>query len=211
MPRVRVRQHVNPLSQKYQQVIQPPDWDTVFAHPAQPLQVDIGCARGRFVEKMAQECPGWNIIGVEIREPLVIAANQGRDRLGLTNCHFLFGNINIQPQLFFQGLPANTLKRVTIQFPDPWFKQRHSKRRVAQPELISAIANSLPSGGEVFLQSDVAIVAMEMKQRFEENLLFESTHSTEWLAENPLPVPTEREIACFNLGRPVYRCCFSRR
>ncbi|MBE9204338.1 tRNA (guanosine(46)-N7)-methyltransferase TrmB [Synechocystis salina LEGE 06099] len=209
MARVRIRQHVNPLSHKYRQVLACLDWATVYDNIQRPLHLDIGCARGRFPLKMAQEHPDWNFLGVEIRQPLVLEANETGDRLGLKNLHYLFGNINVEPEKFFSALPP-TLQRVSIQFPDPWFKQRHNKRRVAQPELVMAIANALPPGGEVLLQSDVEPVAEDMKERFAENPNFAFTHDTPWLAENPLGVPTEREIACFNLHRSVYRCLLQR-
>lgn len=210
MGRVRIRQHVNPLSNKYRQVLESPDWPTVYDDLSQPLHLDIGCARGRFPLKMAQKYPDWNFLGVEIRQPLVLEANENRDRLGLKNLYYLFGNINVEPEQFFAALPT-TLQRVSIQFPDPWFKQRHNKRRVAQPDLVMVIAKALPSGGEVLLQSDVELVAQDMKDRFAENTDFALTHNSPWLEENPLLVPTEREIACFKLHRPVYRCLFLRK
>lgn len=49
-----------------------------------------------------------------------------------------------------------------------------------------------------------------MRDRFAENPHFKQTHPETWLAENPLPVPTERETACFNLNRPVYRVLFEK-
>lgn len=209
MARVRIRQHVNPLSEKYRQVVSCPDWAIVYDNVQRPLHLDIGCARGRFPLKMAQQYPDWNFLGVEIRQPLVLEANETGDRLELKNLHYLFGNINVEPEKFFAALPP-TLQRVSIQFPDPWFKQRHNKRRVAQPELVTAIAKALPAGGEVLLQSDVEPVAQDMRERFAENDNFVFTHDTPWLEENPLGVPTEREIACFNLQRPVYRCLLQR-
>ncbi|MFM1842347.1 MAG: hypothetical protein RLZZ490_1083 [Cyanobacteriota bacterium] len=207
MARVRVRQHVNPLSHKYRQRLAVPDWETIYADRQRPLHLDIGSARGRFLLNLAPQWPDWNFLGVEIREPLVLEANQLAADQGLHNLHFLFGNINVEPEHFLATLPQ-PLQRVTIQFPDPWFKQRHLKRRVAQPELVTAIAKFLVPNGEVFLQSDVESVAQEMKERFSENNQFILTHTTPWLPHNPLTVPTEREIACFNLNRPVYRCFF---
>jgi tRNA (guanine-N7-)-methyltransferase len=100
---------------------------------------------------------------------------------------------------------------VTIQFPDPWFKNRHAKRRVVQPELVTELANYLAVGGVVFLQSDIQFVAEEMCDRFYEHPAFEKLGTTTWLAENPLPVPTEREIATFNKGEPVYRALFRKK
>ncbi|HIK54390.1 MAG TPA: tRNA (guanosine(46)-N7)-methyltransferase TrmB [Synechococcales cyanobacterium M55_K2018_004] len=206
---VRVRQHVNPLAQKYQQPTQPPVWSDVFANPQLPLHLDIGCARGRFVLKMAELQPGWNFLGLEIREPLVIEANRIRDERGLTNLHYVFCNANLSLRSLLASLPPQTLQRVSIQFPDPWFKKRHQKRRVVQPELVSDLAEFLPTGAEVFLQSDVWEVAVEMGDRFQENLAF--VRQGDWLAENPMPVPTEREIATQNKGEPVYRILFVKR
>ncbi len=204
MTRVRVRQHVNPLSQKYRTAIAVPDWSQIYGNVSQPLHLDIGCARGKFLLQMAPLQPDWNFLGVEIREALVIEANQQRDRLALTNLHFLFGNMNSTPLLFLNSLPA-TLTRVSIQFPDPWFKQRHSKRRVVQPELVTALGEVLSLQGQILLQSDVELVAQEMSDRFLENPRFQKTHIEPWLTLNPFPVSTERENACLNLERPVYR------
>jgi len=204
LTRVRVRQHVNPLSQKYRTAIAVPDWSQIYGNVSQPLHLDIGCARGKFLLQMAPLQPDWNFLGVEIRESLVIEANQQCDRLALTNLHFLFGNMNSTPLLFLNSLPA-TLSRVSIQFPDPWFKQRHSKRRVVQPELVTALGEVLNLQGQILLQSDVELVAQEMSDRFLENPRFQKTHIEPWLTFNPFPVSTERENACLNLERPVYR------
>jgi len=207
--RVRVRQHVNPLSQKYRSVIEVPDWATVYSNPRQPLHLDIGCARGKFLLQIAQIQPDINFLGVEIREALVIEANEIRDRLELTNLHFLFGNMNTSALSLLSSF-NQAIATVSIQFPDPWFKQRHSKRRVVQPELVQAIAQFLAPDGRVFLQSDVESVATEMRDRFAENAYFKQSHPETWLAENPFTVPTEREIACFKLNRPVYRVLFDK-
>jgi tRNA (guanine-N7-)-methyltransferase len=204
LTRVRVRQHVNPLSQKYRTAIAVPDWSQIYGNVSRPLHLDIGCARGKFLLQMTPLQPDWNFLGVEIRESLVIEANQQRDRLALNNLHFLFGNMNSTPLLFLNSLPA-TLTRVSIQFPDPWFKQRHSKRRVVQPELVTALGEVLSLQGQILLQSDVELVAQEMSDRFLENPRFQKTHIEPWLTLNPFPVSTERENACLNLERPVYR------
>ncbi|PSB04618.1 tRNA (guanosine(46)-N7)-methyltransferase TrmB [Merismopedia glauca] len=207
MVKVRVRQHVNPLSYKYRSLTPLPDWRSLYSNLDLPLHIDIGCARGSFIQQMAVQTPDWNFLGLEIREALVEEANHQRDELGLTNLHYLFTNANVSLSALLASLPAGILKRVSIQFPDPWFKKRHMKRRVVQPELVEAIANYLAPCGEVFLQSDVEEVAREMRDRFSENPAFQ-INSTAWLATNPLPVPTEREIATLNRGLPVYRCVF---
>ncbi|MHC5615145.1 MAG: tRNA (guanosine(46)-N7)-methyltransferase TrmB [Nostoc sp.] len=211
MATVRVRQHVNPLNKKYQTPASPLEWEKIYAKPNQPLHLDIGCAKGQFLVNMAKIEHNWNYLGLEIREPLVVEANKLRSELALTNLHYLFCNANNSLRSLLSFLPPESLQRVTIQFPDPWFKNRHAKRRVVQPELVAELANYLAVGGVVFLQSDMEFVAVEMRDRFAENLAFQRVGTEEWLAENPLPIPTEREIGTQKKGEPVYRALFVRR
>ena len=211
MALVRVREHVNPLSQKYQVPVVPPVWEQVYANPAQPLHVDIGCGRGKFPLGIAQGQPTWNVLGLEIREPLVDQANTWVAAHQLTNLHYLFCNANNSLRPLLTTLPAGVLHRVTVQFPDPWFKRRHWKRRVVQPEMVAEWAEFLVSGGVVFLQSDIEEVAAEMRDRVADHPTFQAEPSLAWLGENPMPLPTERETSTRSRGEAVYRVMFRRR
>jgi tRNA (guanine-N7-)-methyltransferase len=208
LARIKIRQHVNPLGIQYQQPIEWPDWSQVYARPELPLHIDIGCAWGRFVLKMAETESEWNFLGIEIREPLVTEANRIRDDRHIHNLHYVFANINISLASLLTSLPSGVCQRISIQYPDPCFKNRHAKRRVVQPELVKVFAQYLTPGTEIFLQSDLEWVAQEMVDRFAENPGFQR-QSTEWLPENPLPVQTEREIATLNRGLPVHRSIFN--
>ena len=185
MARVRVRQHVNPLSAKYRKPLILPEWDKIYPCLDQPLHLDIGSARGKSLLNMAPLYPNINFLGIEIREPLVIEANEQRDHLQLSNLHFLFCNINICIDALLQSLPPKSLNCVTIQFPDPWFKRSHQKRRVVQPHLVQAIAEYLKENGQVFLQSDIEEVAKEMSDTFLSHSDFQKQHSDTWLTQNP--------------------------
>jgi tRNA (guanine-N7-)-methyltransferase len=147
---------------------------------------------------------------LEIREPLVQEANTWRDELGLTNLHYVFGNVNNSLRSLLSSFPGGTLQRVTIQFPDPWFKNRHAKRRLVQPELVAELATYLNPGGVIFLQSDIEALAVEMCDRFDAHPAFQRQGSQDWLTENPLPVPTEREKSTLSQGEAVYRTLFFR-
>lgn len=206
---VRVRQHVNPLSKKYQQPIAAPDWQKIYADRTHPLYLDIGCGRGHFLLAMAQQQPNWNFLGLEIRQPLVEQANLGQEELRLTNLHYIFCNVSNSLHPLLASFPAASLQRVSIQFPDPWFKHRHQKRRVVQPELVEDLATYLAKDGMVFLQSDIESVARKMCDRFTEHPAF-SQQGAGWLETNPLPVPTEREQMVLQRGDLVYRSVFVR-
>jgi tRNA (guanine-N7-)-methyltransferase len=207
-----VRQHVNPLSRFFQQPRPLPPPDELFREPEQPIHLDIGSARGRFLLALAQAEPQRNYLGVEIRRALVDAAEADRQALGLGHLHYLFCNANISLQDWLTALPAGQLERVTIQFPDPWFKKKHHKRRVLQPPLLQAIAAALAPGRELFLQSDVLAVIEPMVALVEASGCFERppADAWPWREHNPLPVPTERETHVLKQGLPVYRVLYLR-
>lgn len=207
-----VRQHVNPLSAFFQQPHPLPPPAELFADPVRPIHLDIGCARGRFLLALAQAEPQRNYLGVEIRRALVSAAESDRQALGLQHLHYLFCNANVSLEGWLAALPEGLLERVSIQFPDPWFKKKHHKRRVLQPALVLAIAGALAEGRELFIQSDVLAVIEPMVALTEACGCFERPggDARPWRADNPLAVPTERETYVMSQGLPVYRVLYHR-
>jgi tRNA (guanine-N7-)-methyltransferase len=200
---------VNPLSAKFQKAIVLPDWRHCFSSLDRPFHLDIGSARGTFLLEMAKAYPDWNFLGTEIRESLVQEANDRAAEQGLKNVYYLFCNINQQAPTLLESLPSGSLQYVTIQFPDPWFKKRHQKRRVLQPQLVKDLAQFMANNSTLFLQSDVEPVLLEMIDRVEESGAFQRLNP-DWLPENPLGVPTERERSVLRRNLPVYRVQFRR-
>lgn len=207
-----VRQHVNPLSSFHQLPRSLPPPAQLFTAAELPLHLDIGCARGRFLLALARQDPGRNHLGVEIRRPLVEAAEADRQAEGLSNLRYLFCNATINLQHWLGSLPAGRLALVTIQFPDPWFKQKHRKRQVLQPPLLAAMAGALAPGRELFLQSDVLGAIQPMVALVEASGCFErpADDARPWRTDNPLALPTERETYALNRGLPVYRVLYRR-
>ena len=206
MPRVRVHQHVNPLAPYFRFVSEPLDLTKIFVNPALPLHLDIGSARGRFLLKMAEVQPDWNFLGLEIREPLVEEANRLAAEKNLQNLHYEFTNASISLGNLLKNFPENVLQAVTIQFPDPWHKKKHAKRRMVTGEMVAAIARHLAASGKIFIQTDVDFLAEEMFEIFRD---FEELREIE-TRENPFPVKTEREKAVEEKNLPVYRAIFEK-
>lgn len=207
-----VRQHVNPLSRYHLQPRALPPLAQLFADPLLPLHLDIGCARGRCLLELARERPTCNHLGLEIRRPLVEAAEADRCAAGLANLHYLFCNANVSLRDWLAELPAGRLALVTIQFPDPWFKQKHRKRRLLTASLLGDLTAALSPGSELFLQSDVLAVIEPMVELVEASGCFErpAGDGLPWRASNLLPVPTERESHVLSQGLPVYRVLYRR-
>ncbi len=205
MSRVRVHQHVNPLSPFYCFTPEPLAIERIYKDSSLPLHLDIGCARGRFILKMAQMFPQQNYLGVEIREPLVDEANRLARLNSLNNLRYEFNNATHSLDKLLEKLPS-VLQTVTIQFPDPWFKKKHAKRRMVKDNLVETVVRHLQTGGQIFIQTDIEFLAVEMFALFRENAQLSEIEIT----ENPFPVKTERETAVEEKNLPVYRKLFEK-
>lgn len=204
MPRVRVHQHVNPLAPFYRFTPQPIEIEKIFDDAELPLFLDVGCARGRFLLKMAKIEKEQNFLGIEIREPLVEEANRLANEANLSNLHYEFCNAMLALDRLLKKLPAGILQTVCIQFPDPWFKKKHAKRRMVNDELVETVVKHLAENGKIFVQTDIEFLADEMFELFRRRA---ELHEIS-LDENPFPVKTERETAVEEKNLPIYRRIF---
>jgi tRNA (guanine-N7-)-methyltransferase len=202
MPRIRVHQHVNPLAPYFRFTPQPVEIEQVFVNPMLPLHLDIGSARGKFLLEMAEINKDTNFLGVEIREPLVIEANQIKNEGGLNNLHYEFINATYSLDIYLENIPP--IETITIQFPDPWYKKKHAKRRMVDLRLAKTVADKLAENGRVFIQTDVEFLADEMFAIFRQ---VEGLQEVE-VVENPFGVKTEREKAVEARQLPIYRKMF---
>ena len=150
-----MRQHVNPLSKNFNEIERIPSLMEIFSNPKLNLHLDVGCAAGEFLFDLALDNTRWNYLGIEIREKLVKNAKlKLRDR-EIKNLHFAFGNANKILNDLQNEFIIKNVKSISFNFPDPWFKKRHKKRRVIQPEFINLLSNSLRKGSLIFIKTDV--------------------------------------------------------
>ena len=207
-----MRQHVNPLSQTFQLPLQLPDLNSLFYDPYKPIHLDIGSARGKFLLELSAQQTSFNYLGLEIRKKLAEAADNDARKSDFGNVRFIFCNVNVSLENWLKKLPQNQLFRVSIQFPDPWFKRRHHKRRVLQPSLLKSIAAALQPSGELFFQSDILEAIKPMAKLVEISQCFDKPEkeSISWMNNNPLAITTEREKYVIEQGLPVYRRLYIR-
>ena len=207
-----MRQHVNPLSQFFQLPLTLPSTNVLFGNPHYPIHLDIGSAKGEFLIELATKYPKWNFVGLEIREPLVSLCERKRKKLELNNLKFLFCNVNVSLDQWLSGLDYGQLKRVSIQFPDPWFKRKHIKRRVLKASLINSIAKSMSENGEIFIQSDIFKLIEYMTNTIDKSEYFnrKDIGGLRFTDKNPYNVKTDREVFSLKKNLPIYRAMFIR-
>jgi tRNA (guanine-N7-)-methyltransferase len=202
----RLRHHVNPL--RFGLAL--PQAARVELRPgARPVEVEPGCADAEFLLARAAQFPSGRFIGIEIREQLVRAVNRRARVAGLANLEVVFANLNVDlPNLF---RPAS-VDRIFFNFPDPWFKRRHQKRRVLTPELAAQMAEVLVPAGELFFQSDVFEVALEAMAELEaEPLLGNAGGEWSFTRDNPYGVRSRREWRCEERGHRIWRLLYLKR
>ena len=150
-----MRQHVNPFSKYFNEIERIPPLIEMFGDSKSNLHLDIGCASGEFLFDLALNNTSWNYLGIEIREKLVKTAKLKVRERQIKNLYFVFGNAhNILNDVQCECIIKN-LKSISFNFPDPWFKKKHYKRRIIQPDFINFLSNSLQKGSLIFVKTDV--------------------------------------------------------
>ena len=191
-----MRQHVNPLSKNFNEIGRIPSLIEMFSDSQLNLHLDIGCASGEFLFDLALVNTCWNYLGIEIRERLVKTAKLKVREKEIKNLHFLFGNANnllndIQSKSIYRNV-----KSISINFPDPWFKKKHFKRRIIQPEFINLLSNSLQKGALIFIKTDVRDLFDYMDSTILSNLNFKKIDKKNFNyfeSFNPNQLRTSRE------------------
>ena len=207
-----MRQHVNPLSHFFQLPLSLPSKSILFKNSHHPIHLDIGSSKGEFLIELAINHPNWNFLGLEIREQLVNSSERKRKQLGLKNLRFLYCNVNISLDEWLSDLDRDQLKRVSIQFPDPWFKRKHLKRRVLKKNLLGSIARSMSKDGELYIQSDILQLIEYMSSEIDDNIYFDRKvdNGLKYLKKNPYKVSTDRELFALKQNLPIYRAMYIR-
>ena len=191
-----MRQHVNPLSKNFFEIDPIPPLNQVFENPKLPLHLDIGCASGDFLFELSLKNKNWNYIGIEIREKLVLNANLKMKSRENKNLYFSFGNAN---NIFNQSNNKsiiNFITSISFNFPDPWFKKKHHKRRVIQPKLINLLSNSMKRGSLIFIKTDVRDLFDHMEITISESIKFKKIPYQDFKfyeSFNPNRIQTNRE------------------
>ena len=191
-----MRQHVNPLSKNFFEIDPIPPINEIFENPKSSLHLDIGCASGDFLFELSLKNKNWNYLGIEIREKLVQNANLKMKNREYKNLYFSFGNANN----FFEQSKNKTLidsiTSISFNFPDPWFKKKHHKRRVIQREFINFLSNSMKKRSLIFIKTDVKDLFEYMELTISESIKFKKLANKDFRFNesfNPNKIQTNRE------------------
>jgi tRNA (guanine-N7-)-methyltransferase len=174
-----------------------------------PIELEIGFGKGQFILDRALGDKASRFIGVETRKKWVDLVMSRAAKRGLKNVSLWHGDIRtLLPRIKEDGC----LKRVFINFPDPWWKLRHMKRMVVTEDLVLQIARLLEDGGELFIQTDVDDRAVTYYKILSAESAFKPREGeTGWILENPFYARSLRELRCIDEDLVIHRLFFIRR
>ena len=190
-----------PIITTYQNPI-PENWDSLF-FKKQPLVLDIGCGAGRFILQEALRKPNFNYIGIETRYKRLVNAARKLEITLLDNVKLLQRKISLLSEMFLE----NSLKKIYINFPDPWQKKKQQNRRLLNCRFFEDIYKLLQASGICILKTDHAEYFKFINNSLMENSLFkileysEDLQNSEYERSNLL---TEFEMIFRKKQTPIY-------
>jgi len=148
----------------------------LFAAPLRSIWLEIGFGAGEHVTAQAEAHCDVGFIGSEVFENGVAKLLAAIERRGLRNIRLFTDDA----RLLIAALPAASIDRVFILFPDPWPKARHHKRRIISTETLDQLARIMSDAAELRLATDDAGYFDWMLERVTRHPAFE------WLARRPV-------------------------
>ena len=137
-------------------------WQSQFGNN-HPLKLEIGFGMGDFLIEMATREPQSNFVGIDFSQHGIRKILARIQTHQLKNIRVVHGDVREKiPLLFHDG----ELDTVYINFPDPWPRKRHFKRRLIKPALVKSIAQKLAPQGRVYLATDSEPYALESLEYF---------------------------------------------
>lgn len=114
------------------------------------LHLELGCGKGRFTAEMCDQNRNVFFVAVEkVPDAMVVAMERAKAK-GLTNVRFLdFDAANCR-SIFESG----EVDRIYINFPDPWKKNKQSKRRLTARSFLDIYEVILKPEGEIWFKTD---------------------------------------------------------
>ena len=124
-------------------------WKDVFGN-SNPVHIEIGMGKGKFLHELAKENPEINYIGIEKYSSVLVRALEKMEETPLDNIHFIRMDAENIVNVFEKG----EVDQIYLNFSDPWPKSRHEKRRLTYKTFLDTYKQILPKNGEIHFKTD---------------------------------------------------------
>ena len=204
--------------QSHQAAIKRPEdqkgcWKQVFGNE-NPIYIEIGMGKGRFLLNMAKQYPNVNFIGIERYSSVLLRALEKYDTeefQELTNIRFVCMDAKELSEVFAKG----EVERIYLNFSDPWPKARHARRRLTSKEFFERYDQVLAEDGSVEFKTDNRLLFDFSVEQLGESSTFElanctyDLHHDEFMSQGN--IMTEYEEKFSSLGNPICKLIAKRK
>jgi tRNA (guanine-N7-)-methyltransferase len=172
--------------------------------------VEIGFGRGEFLLDLAEQNPDQPFLGIEYSAKRVLKLARRLARTELTNVRLIEAPAQ---DVVADALPDEGVAGFWVNFPDPWPKKRHFKRRLIQPEFVVLLTRRLVPGGWLEFATDHEAYAEWVDEILSDSPELANLHAPRpWLTEPPAGrKPTAYELEWRAQGRGFHFFSYQRR
>lgn len=174
-----------------------------------PIRIEIGMGKGKFITQLALENPDVNYIGIEKYSSVLIRAIEKCEEIEVPNLRF----IRMEAEYICDVFDKNEVDRIYLNFSDPWPKDRHAKRRLTSKQFFERYDVILKPDGIVEFKTDNDLLfefSLEQVPEAGWNLVAQTwdLHHDEELVQGN--VMTEYESKFSAMGNPIHKLIANR-
>ena len=177
-------------------------WDDLFERK-QPIHIEIGMGKGKFIINMAKKYPDINFIGIEKYDSVLVKAIKQLDELDekLSNLKLLLFDAENISEVF-----EKEIELIYLNFSDPWPKSKHEKRRLTSNTYLRKYDSLFKNEKRIIQKTDNRTFFDFSLQSIEEYgyTIDEVTYDLYSLNDSD-NVPTEYEEKFNSIGTPINR------
>lgn len=183
-------------------------WNEEFGNN-NPIRIEIGMGKGRFITQLALENPDINYVGIEKYSSVLIRAIEKCQDIEVPNLRF----IRMEAEYICDVFNKEEVDRIYLNFSDPWPKDRHAKRRLTSKQFFERYDNILKKDGVVEFKTDNDLLfqfSLEQVPDAGWNLVAQTWdlhNDSEMVKGN---VMTEYESKFSQMGNPIHKLVANR-
>ena len=126
-------------------------WHEFFGND-NPIRIEVGMGKGKFIMELAQMNPDINYVGIEKYSSVLIRALEKMSEMEtpLDNIRF----VRMDAEAITKVFGAGEVDRIYLNFSDPWPKDRHAKRRLTSDRFLPIYDQILKKDGIIEFKTD---------------------------------------------------------
>ncbi len=168
-----------------------------------PLHIEIGCGKGKFMRELSERNPHINYIAIEKNLDVLVLASEKIKDADIKNVRFIAGDASTLSEIDLK----NKVERIYINFCDPWKKSRQAKRRLTHENFLNIYKEILIPSGEVHFKTDnTRLFEFSLNSFSAYGLMMKNITLDLHASSFEGNIMTEYETLFSEKGQPIYRC-----